>query len=129
MQKIKVFKFIQNEHIDLTHTPEFGCNVIQCGRDKYTISNFKAVEGHDDSLPYNAVLCLNDKPICKCSNTGWGEQTEIKPISIQSEAIIASARMKLSKYGWSFRGGEFDLTLDFIADTLALSASKGFGKI
>ena len=124
-KRVNIFRFKQNDFVDLTHTPEHGCNVIQCGKDKYTLSNFKLQEGHDDSLPYSAILCINKKPVCKCVNDGWGGQTELMPLDIRSEAIMASAAVSLSKYGWKFHGTEFELKLDFIADTLAISASKG----
>lgn len=126
MKRVKIFRFKQNDFIDLSHTPECGCNVIQCGKDKYTLSNFKLQDGHDDSLPYSAILCLNKKPVCKCVNDGWGGQTELTPLDIQAKAVMASASVTLSKYGWKFRGTEFGLKLDFIADTLAISASRGY---
>ena len=121
MKRVKIFKFKKNDVVDLTHTPEFGCNVIQCGKDKYTLTDYKPQEGHDDSLPYSAILCLNNQPICKCLNDGWGGSTELTPVDIRAKAVMASADITLSKFKWSFRTTEMHLTLDFIADTLAIS--------
>ena len=125
-KRVTTFKFKQNDYVDLTHTPEFGCNVIQCGKDKYTLKDFKVQEGHDDSLPYTAILCFNKRPICKCLNDGWGGQTEMTPLDAQAKVIMASAAVTLSKYGWQYMGTKFALDLYFIADTLAISASRGY---
>ena len=123
MKKNKIFKFKKNGVNDLTHTPEFGCNIIECGNDRFTLTDFKLQEGHDDSLPYTAILRINGKPICKCINTGWGEQTAINPLDIQCGAIMASVSNKLSKYEWQYHGTIFSLGLYFIADTLAITES------
>ena len=123
MIKLKIFKFKQGKTVDLTHTPEFGCNVIECGKDRFTLKDFKIQDGHDDSLPYSATLCINGNPICKCVNDGWGGTTEMTPFDIKTMVIMASVQLNISRYKWSFHGTEFALKLDFIADTLACSLS------
>ena len=124
MKKLKIFKFGKNKVVDLSHTPEFGCNAIECGRDRYTLSEFKVQEGHDDSLPYSATLCLNGKPICKCFNDGWGGKTGMQALDNQTKVIMTSIENNLRNFKWSFHGTEFCLKLDFIADALACSLSN-----
>ena len=124
-KRINIFKFKKNEAIDLTNTPEVDCNAIECGKDRFTLKEFKVQVGHDDSLPYTAILCVNGKSICRCLNDGWGGQTEMTPLDAQSRALMASVQVKIAKYKWSFHGTEFVLDLDFIADTLAISMSHG----
>lgn len=121
MKRLKILKFKINEYIDLNNGQDVGCNVIQCGKDRYTIKDFKRIGDYDDRVAYTAVLCLNNKPFCKCSNDGFCGLVEIEPVDIQAKAVLASTNIKLSKYGWRFRGGNFKLELDFIADTLAMT--------
>lgn len=125
MKKLKIFKFKQGQTLDLTNSPEFGCNVIECGKNRFTLRDFKIQEGHDDSLPYSAILCINDKPICQCLNDGWGGMTEMKPLDAQSKALMASCQITLSKYKWKYRSTEFVLDLEFIANSLACTLSNG----
>ena len=123
MKRVKTFKFKRNGVVDLTDTPECGCNVIQCGKDKFSIREFRVIGGHDDSLPYTAILCINNNPLCKCFNDGWGGDTELTPIDNRARAIMASANVTLSNYEWLYCGTKFKLDLGFIADTLAITES------
>lgn len=117
MIKVKILKFVKTKPTDLSNNEVF--NVIECGRDRYTLKECRKIEGHDDTLPYNAKLCLNGKPVCICHNDGWGGVTEIKALDIRSKAILSSMRLKVGQYKWSFNGTEFPLEVEFIADTLA----------
>jgi hypothetical protein len=119
MKRLKIFKFKKGQVVDLTTSPEYGCNAIECGRDRFTLRDFKLQDGHDDSIPYSAILCVNDKPICKCFNDGWGGQTEMTPLDVRSKAMMAGVTLNLSKYQWGFHGTTFNVRIDFIADTLA----------
>ena len=119
MKKKEILKFGKNKVLDLTNSIEVGCNVIECGRDRFTLQEFKLQDGHDDSLPYSALLCLNDKPICRCINDGWGGETEMQALDAQTKVIMASAMTNLRKFKWSYMETIFELKLDFIADTLA----------
>lgn len=129
MKRVRTFKFKKNGYVDLDGTPEYMCNVIKCGDDKYTLRDFKLIEGHDDSLPYSATLCINGKPICKCFNDGCGGDTQLTPINIQSEVIMKSAKVMLSKFGWISKGIKFQLDLTFIADTLAITENAELKRI
>lgn len=115
----KVLNFKENDFVDLTFPINYGYNTIQCGKDKYTLKDFKLQNGHDDSLPYSAILCVNDKPICSCLNDGWGGLTEIIPINVHSRDMLEKINKNLSSYGWQHKGRKFHLVLDFVADLLA----------
>ena len=125
MKKINILKFKRGETLDLTNDPEVCCNVIECSKDRFTLKEFKLITGHDDTLPYSAILCVNGKPVCHCVNDGWGGTTEMHPLDAQSRALMASVCVKISKYKWSFQEIERPLKLDFIADTLASSLARG----
>ena len=124
MIKKKPFRFCQNKVVDLSNSPEHMCNVIECGRDKFTLSTFKLQDGHDDSLPYSAILCINGTPLCKCLNDGWGGTTEMTPLGADKAIKMKSLDLHLSKFKWAFKGTEFQLKLDFIADTLAITEAN-----
>lgn len=124
MKNLKIFKFKKITPTDLTDSPEFACDAIEVGRNRFTLKDFKLQEGHDDSIPYTAILYMNDKPVCKCFNDGWGGITELTALDATSKALMASSVITVGKCKWSYRGTEFDLTLDFIADTLACGAAN-----
>lgn len=126
MKKAKIFKFRKNECTDLTHSPEAYCTEIQCGTMKFTLRDFKLQEGHDDSMPYTAILCINGKQVCRCTNDGWGGQTELKPLEIQSKAIMESTAMTLSKFGFKYHDFKSTLRLDLIADMLSLDKARDY---
>ncbi len=117
MIKVKILKFVKTKPTDISNNELF--NVIECGKDRYTLKECRLIEGHDDTLPYTAKLCLNGKPVCSCFNDGWGGVTEIKPLDIRSKAILSSMCLKVGQYKLSCNGTEFPLDVEFIADTLA----------
>ena len=125
-KRVKILKFPNNKVLRLTNTSEADCNVIECGKDRFTLQEFQLQHGHDDSLPYYAKLCLNGKPICTCLNDGWGGQTDLRPLDNQMREVMTSMEIALSKFKWSFGGIEFPLSIDFIADTLACSLANGY---
>jgi hypothetical protein len=40
--------------------------------DRWTIQGYKKVRGHDDSTPFQAVVCFDGIPVLHASNDGWG---------------------------------------------------------
>lgn len=117
--KVKELKFNKKKVLDLTTNIEVGCDVITCDKNYFTMRDFRKQEGHDDSLPYTGLLCYNGKPICRCTNDGWGGETEIKPLGASEMAILASIKNSLKNYKWKYDNIVFELKVDFIADTLA----------
>ena len=108
--------------VNLDDNKEAFVEIIEVGdKHRFTMRDFRLQEGHDDSLPYVATLCDNGKPLCKCLNDGWGGETDLIPLNVQLGAIMVTIKKAISAFKWSYKGTTFDLTLDFIADTLALS--------
>lgn len=50
--------------------------------DDYTfeLRGYKKVIGHDDSLPFNASLYINNKKVATCYNDGWGGEAVVEVI-------------------------------------------------
>ena len=117
--KVKELKFNKKKVLDLTNNIEVGCDVITCDKNNFTMRDFRKQEGHDDSLPYTGLLCYNGKPICRCTNDGWGGGTQIMPVGAAERAILASIELSLKNYKWKYDNIVFELKVDFIADTLA----------
>ena len=117
--KIKELKFNKKKPLDLSNDAEVGCDVITCDKSVFTMRDFRKQSGHDDSLPYTALLCHNGKAICRCTNDGWGGETQITPVGTAERAILTSIELSLKKYKWQYGKTIFDLKIDFIADTLA----------
>lgn len=119
--KIKSLKFDKKMPLSLDDNKEYMAEVIEVGKNKFTMRDYRPQEGHDDSLPYVGILCNNGKPLCRCFNDGWGGMTELTPIGAAEGAIMKSIANKLGDYKWSFKDAEFDLDIYFIADTLAIT--------
>lgn len=54
--------------------------IIKFGKDVFTLKKFRVNMGHDDSLPFQAILCINGKEFAECFNDGWGGPTNIRVI-------------------------------------------------
>lgn len=126
--KIKSLKFDKKSPINMDNCPEDGCEVIEVGKNKFTMRDFRKQEGHDDSLPYVGILCCNGKPLCKCLNDGWGGQTNMTPVGVAEGAIMKSLANKIGDCKWTYMGTTFDLELDFIADILAQTENLKLSK-
>ena len=101
---------------DLSDNPEVGANIVKVGKLKFTMKDYQYNPyGHDDSLAYSAILCVDKKPLAHCHNDGYGGETEINYISGDTNEIEET----ISGYQWKYGKMKFDLRLDFIADILA----------
>lgn len=100
-------------------------NIIKVGGSanglRFTMMDYQEINGHDDSLPYNATLYLNGKPFCKCMNDGWGGDTLLTPIVNRNEFEEVKFRLEDYKCIYNCRGKKFvdDVTINSIADYLA----------
>ena len=110
----KTFAFTKKPK-DLSNNPEVGANIIKVGKLKFTMKDFKRVDGHDDTLPYSAILCVDKKPLAHCYNDGYGGETNIEYINEEVKEIENT----ITNYQWKYGKMKFDLRLDFIADILA----------
>ena len=101
-----------------------GVNIIKVGGInglRFTMMDYQEINGHDDSLPYNATLYLNGKPFCKCMNDGWGGDTLLTPVVSRDEFEEVKFRLEDYKCIYNYRGKKFvdDVTINSIADYLA----------
>lgn len=100
-------------------------NIIKVGGSanglRFTMMDYQEINGHDDSLPYNATLYLNGEPFCKCMNDGWGGDTFLTPIVNRNEFEEVKFRLEDYKCVYNCRGKKFvdDVTINSIADYLA----------
>jgi hypothetical protein len=100
-------------------------NIIKVGGSanglRFTMMDYQEINGHDDSLPYNATLYLNGKPFCKCMNDGWGGDTLLTPIVSRNEFEEVKSRLKgyKSVYLWQDLKFVDDVTINSIANHLA----------
>ena len=90
---------------------------------RFTMMDYQEINGHDDSLPYNATLYLNGKPFCKCMNDGWGGDTLLTPIVDRNEFEDVKSRLKDYKCVYLFQDKKFvdNVTINSIADYLAIT--------
>ena len=88
---------------------------------RFTMMDYQEINGHDDSLPYDATLYLNGKPFCKCMNDGWGGDTLLTPVVSRDEFEEVKSRLKgyKSVYLWQDLKFVDDVTINSIADCLA----------
>jgi hypothetical protein len=100
-------------------------NIIKVGGSanglRFTMMDYQEINGHDDSLPYNATLYLNGKPFCKCMNDGWGGDTLLTPIVSRNEFEEVKSRLKgyKSVYLWQDLKFVDNVTINSIANHLA----------
>lgn len=116
----KTLEFIKGQVMSLDHSEDFGVEVIVANGNAYTLTSFTELVGHDDSLPYQAELRINGCPLGICFNDGWGGMTEI---TAKSPILVKRLNDELEECKWGSMGMEMSLTLDFIADILAQTAS------
>lgn len=121
MKKSKTFEFRLGVINNLDCSPECGSTLIVVGKHSFTLKDFELQHGHDDSLPYSAILCDNGQELCRCTNDGWGGETDIVALDDNAYTLLEKIGDELNDYKWSFRGSEFNLDITFIADTIALS--------
>jgi hypothetical protein len=102
-------------------------NIIKVGGSanglRFTMMDYQEINGHDDSLPYNATLYLNGKPFCKCMNDGWGGDTLLTPIVSRNEFEEVKSRLKgyKSVYLWQDLKFVDNVTINSIANHLAIT--------
>ena len=128
----KTFTFSKTAPTDLSNDEEAGATIIKCGMSgsKFTMTNYMQVNGHDDSLSYQAVLCMDGEPVCSCFNDGWGGETLLTPTDSKKFEL---AKSKINGFKWMLRYGgcsksKFDVTLEFIADILANTCEMYYQK-
>lgn len=112
----KTFTFTKSKIKDLSGSPELGATTIKVGQFKFTMQDYHYNPyGHDDTLSYSAILCVNDKPLAHCSNDGWGGMSDISYLP-QVDTTIEN---EIKTYQWKYKNIKINLNLSMIADILA----------
>lgn len=105
------------------HSNEYGHIIVRLGRAlKVEFTEFAEVEGHDDSIPYNAQVWINDCPCGVAFNDGWGGESEFKSNgnydnlveAVKEEALKYRAFWEDDSKGWNAQL-TFPLLLDLLA--------------
>ena len=123
--KQKTFIFSKKPK-DLTQSPEVKSTRIRvgCGEGSlvFTLKNFIRVGGHDDTLPYQAKLYVNNTFLCLCFNDGWGGETVLSDKN-EKNNLFTKCTEKVAQYKWKYIDSLIDLNIHFIADILACTAN------
>lgn len=83
------------------------------GKHKFTLIDFEEIDGHDDSLPYNASIKMDDIVIAKGMNDGWGGDTQI---TVLNKELYDKAEKLLKKHKDEYG---FTYSLSYLMDILA----------
>ena len=101
------------------------------------LAQVKETMGHDDSIPFNAVVMISEIPfdikdlplfmhtfipIAKIWNDGWGGESEISPIDDDgsTRALISKAEEAASKHRILYRGKDLGPSrLEFVCSVMA----------
>lgn len=114
------------------HSKEYGHIIVRLGRTlKVEFTEFAEVEGHDDSLPYNAQVWINDCPCGIAFNDGWGGESEFRSNG-NYDNLVEAVKEEALKYRAFFDipdgAKNFQLTLPLLFDLMAYwccTCSKG----
>ena len=118
---------------DLTNDADMICTVVEVGGAdglKFTMKNFKRIDGHDDSMPYMADLYLGKEHIAQCHNDGSGTNTRINFLSTFDAERRAEIQHEVRKHKWCFRLPDeneiyhITLNMGLIADLLSYQAEE-----
>lgn len=104
---------------------EVGVNIIKVGGHRFTMKNFKNIDGHDDSLPYRATLYVDKQKFAECHNDGWGGDTELE---YYDKTFALTIKQIVGQFKWKYSGMSIDLTIPFIADILAYTEDSNIYK-
>lgn len=100
--------------------------IIKFGYDTFTLKNFRINMGHDDSLPFQAILCMNGIEMAECYNDGWGGPTNIHPLSVLKRERLDSIDNALKDYVYT--DSKYNLTskwsIEEIVDTLSYEMAR-----
>lgn len=84
----------------------------------FSMINFREINGHVDSLPYEGTLCINGKPFVDCYNDGCGGLTDFSIIDkeLYQEALdsIVGETEYVKEYNYTLY-----IDLYYVADSLA----------
>jgi len=112
---------------------------ITCKIDNITVKlvNVREVYGHDDSLPFNAELCIHNPEWCnkltfvgRAWNDGWGGDSVIDTTTKSQRELVDKLDNYLKEnYQNSFGKYKWNINLLYLVDCLANYALGGYKKI
>lgn len=114
----KTFTFTKKTK-DVRDTDIMGVTRIKCDKMVFTMRMFQDCIGHDDSLPYFAILYVDNVPTYECFNDGWGGETDIKVLDHAKDEQVAKAIEGKKFYFDGYKKVTIDLKVWHIADFLA----------
>ena len=98
-----------------------------------SLKNVEQRYGHDDSLPFQGDLYLNNVMIATCWNDGWGGETNIDAVNGSAAGTINIIDDYLrTNYKMHFKydgkDHDFPVGLDYVIDVMANDALFGSGE-
>lgn len=94
--------------------------IIPGNAGKLQLRNCIEVTGHDDCLPFNADIYLNDKPAGKAYNDGWGAEANyfIPDKEMRKEIEELETTLKRTPFLTNFKDSFYSLpkVLDIMAE-------------
>lgn len=100
--------------------------IIKFRGNAFTLKDFRVNMGHDDSLPFQAVLCINGNEMAECYNDGWGGPTNIRPVSADMRTTLYAIDTELKNY--TSIDSKYNLTskwsIEDIVDTLSYEMAR-----
>jgi hypothetical protein len=113
--KGSVTSFRKSESLQETEPPSL--------MDRWSVTGYKTVAGHDDSIPFVATVCLNKIPVIRASNDGWGGCNRYDQLSQPEEmtdpvaALEADAKVFWEAAGITNLGESADLWLSWLTES------------
>lgn len=97
----------------------FDPTTLTIGGYKFTLKSVKEQVGHDDTLPYAAMLYINNKKVAIVFNDGWGGETQYSQIFENDLLEKAEEAIKGLPYPITPMGDiddEINLKLNYVID-------------
>lgn len=98
---------------------------IMVGKHKVELRSFIETMGHDDSLPYQAKIFVDDKQVAIAYNDGWGGETNVQTTKEQAYPVMNEIEKYIRNNKEQFPLGEYEghalyhTNLSSICDSLA----------
>ena len=79
--------------------------------DKWSIKQYKVLNGHDDCESFSCKICLNNKPVALAFNSGHGGSNEIRAMGRENNENLDQFYADCKEWGKQFES-KFDFELD-----------------
>lgn len=100
--------------------------IIKFNDETFTLKKFRVNMGNDDTLPFQAILCVNGKEFAECFNDGWGGATTIRVLNREKnwerfkklDNKLKECTYENSNYDYSFNW-DIETIVNTLADEMA----------